>query len=142
MSFNWEHYLSLAKVMKEAASQITEGNAEQQGFREACLRSAISRSYYGVFCEARNLLVKHGIRIREVDVHKFVREKYLNAGDAHVKKVGANLLRLWGDRKIADYDDEMDTETDVEVVNDLAARTLKRIRSLESEALLSFSSNP
>jgi uncharacterized protein (UPF0332 family) len=141
MGFDWECYLSLAEVMNDIAEK-QQDDGTPEGFREACQRSAISRSYYGVFCSARNLLRKYVPKIPEVDTHKFVREKYLNCQDTYAQKVHDNLLRLWDDRKIADYENEMDTEVDVEAVNDLAARTMKRIKKLESEAFLTFSEDP
>jgi uncharacterized protein (UPF0332 family) len=141
MGFDWGCYLSLAEVMNSIAEE-PEDDATPEGFREACQRSAISRSYYGVFCAARNLLRKYVHKIPEVNTHKFVREKYLSCPDKHVQKVHANLLRLWGNRKIADYEDEMDTDIDVKAVNNLASRTMKRIKKLESEAFLTFSKDP
>lgn len=78
MGFDWECYLSLAELMNDIAEKQQDG-VTPEGFREACQRSAISRSYYGVFCSARNLLRKYVPKIPEVDTHKFVREKYLIA---------------------------------------------------------------
>lgn len=74
--------------------------------REACLRSSISRGYYGIYCVARNFLIKQGQEIPLVDTHKFVREKYQGSSDLRKKKIAKNLKRLWAERKVADYKNE------------------------------------
>jgi len=50
MSFDWRTYLQLADALiKHQTATVPQ---------EAYLRSAISRSYYGVFCIARNFLIR------------------------------------------------------------------------------------
>lgn len=46
MSFDWHLYVALASELLETA--------KTEGMEEAYFRSSISRSYYGVFCIARN----------------------------------------------------------------------------------------
>lgn len=98
MSFNWESYIDLAGVLISTAKI-------QKPLEEAYLRSAMSRSYYGVFCMARNFLKGKGKSIPRIDTHKFVREEYQNSTDLVARKVGSELSRLWRERKNADYDD-------------------------------------
>ena len=47
MSFDWSEYLNLAKKLIRAGSTLSAN--------EACQRTAISRAYYAVYCQARNL---------------------------------------------------------------------------------------
>ncbi|MCR4433928.1 MAG: HEPN domain-containing protein [Caldiserica bacterium] len=98
MSFNWESYIQLADEL--IAYQ------KQPSILEAYYRSAISRAYYGVFCIARNFLIKKGISIPKENTHKFVREQYTNSSNWLEKKIGTDLSRLLLDRKNADYDDQ------------------------------------
>lgn len=80
-------------------------NEELQNLKEACLRSAISRAYYSVFCMARNYLIdKKGVSIPKEDTHKFVREKYIKSAIREEKIVGEGIKQLWEKRKKADYD--------------------------------------
>ena len=67
MNFDWRLYVQLANEL------ITYQRTAR--FQEAYLCTAISRSYYGVFCIARNFLIGKGISIPKVDSHKFVREQ-------------------------------------------------------------------
>jgi len=98
MGFDWKLYIQLADEL------ITYQRTAS--FQEAYLRTAISRSYYGVFCIARNFLTTKGIPIPKIDTHKFVREQYLSSQDKIERKIGNSLNRLWRRRKDADYEDE------------------------------------
>lgn len=99
MSFNWRLYIQLANELI---------NYKKGSFiQEAYLRSAISRSYYSVFCIARNLLINKGTTIPMCDTHKFARKEYQNSTNRIEKKVAKGLSRLWKDRKDADYEDNV-----------------------------------
>lgn len=152
MDFNWECYLSLAEALMNTAKEL-EGNTNtnQACLREAYLRSALSRFYYGVFCVAHNLLSKY-VQIPRKDTHNFVICMYSTASDPQVQKIGNNLKRLWGTRKQADYDDEMkagrdkimsikDIADEVDKANQKARNTMKQIKNLQSDALLSFNND-
>ncbi len=78
MSFDWKSYIQLAEELIN--------HQRTPSLQEAYLRSAISRSYYGVFCIARNLLIHKGISIPKVDTHKFVRDKYWKSPNRTDKK--------------------------------------------------------
>lgn len=67
MSFNWELYIQLADELISCQEKVD--------LREAYLRSAMSRSYYGIFCIARNHLIAKNIPIPRVDTHKFADRK-------------------------------------------------------------------
>jgi len=98
MSFNWKSYLQLAdELIKHQNPAIP-----QEAY---WWRSAVSRSYYGVFCIARSFLIRHGITIPRVNTHKFVREAYLNSQNTVERKIGKELGDLWLQRKDADYED-------------------------------------
>jgi uncharacterized protein (UPF0332 family) len=122
MSFNWESYIQLADEISY------QGKVD---LREAYLRSAMSRCYYGIFCIARNRLTAKNIPIPRVDTHRFVRERYQRLPRNVEKKIAKNLRRLWNERKDADYEDE--TGIDVQRAKtalDLSKRTLKKLRQI------------
>ncbi len=98
--FDWNQYLLLAEKLF-----YLRKNEEFLGLKDACLRSAISRAYYAVFCVARNYLIdKKGVRIPKEDTHKFVREIFINSAIREEKIVGESIKQLWEKRKKADYD--------------------------------------
>jgi len=128
MSFDWQSYISLAKELIKHSSLY-----QNDSMQEACYRSAISRSYYGVFCIARNFLKKKGISIPKTDTHKFVREKYMNSSIKIEKKIGENLGRLWRERKVSDYEDTADIDIKrSETAIKLAKRVLKSLKQIRA----------
>jgi hypothetical protein len=70
MSFDWSEYIDLAHDLRLSANG-----------REAYLRSAISRAYYGVFILARNhLRDKDNVKgIPQIDAHNFVILRFQNS---------------------------------------------------------------
>jgi len=122
MGFNWELYVLLSEKLLSWSEKDLE---------EACLRTSISRSYYGVFCIARNRLIAKGVTIPRIDTHKFVREKYQTSQKKVEKKIAKNLRRLWNERKDADYEDK--TKINIQrakIAIELAKRTLKELKKL------------
>lgn len=123
MNFDWKSYLQLAdELIKHQNPAISQ---------EAYFRSAISRAYYGVFCIARNFLIRNGVTIPRVDTHKFVRERYTNSRNQMEQKIGKDLNYLWRRRKDADYEDR--TAFDVKRATNacqLAARILNHLASI------------
>jgi len=97
MSFNWHLYLDLAYELIE--------HQKEKRLAEAYLRSAISRSYYGVFCTIRNLLRRRGMRIPKRDTHKFIIDYYKNSANLQEKQIGLSLDRLRIARIDSDYGD-------------------------------------
>lgn len=97
MSFNWQLYLDLAHELIE--------HQKERRLEEAYLRSAISRSYYCVFCTIRDLLRGKGKRIPKKDTHKFVIDCYRNSADLKERQIGLSLDRLRIARIDADYED-------------------------------------
>ena len=96
MSFCWELYIDLAERLRD--------NKESGLIEQAYLRSAISRSYYGVFCRARNFVLSKGHKKpRKMPVHQFVRENLVNSDNQREIEIGNYLFRLWGKRVDADY---------------------------------------
>lgn len=117
MSFDWESYIQLADELIR--------HKRTSSLHEAYLRSAISRSYYGVFCIARNLLIARKISVPRADTHKFVRTKYQKSLNKTEKKIGENLSRLWRERKDADYEDNAKIDTNrAKITYQLSLRTL------------------
>ena len=95
MSFDWGLYIQLADELINQQRTKT--------LQEAYLRSSISRSYYGVFCIARNFLISKGVIIPMANTHKFVIKQYWNSQDKTEKKIGKDLSSLCRERKDADY---------------------------------------
>lgn len=123
MNFNWESYIQLAEeLIKYQKNPSTI---------EACYRTAISRSYYGVFCIARNILLKRGIKIPRVNTHKFIRNEYQNSPKSEEKKIAKNLRRLWMERKDADYEDKINIDVQrARFALELAKNTLKLLEQI------------
>jgi uncharacterized protein (UPF0332 family) len=122
--FDWNQYLLLAEKLF-----YLRKNEEFLGLKDACLRSAISRAYYAVFCVARNYLIdKKGIEIPKQDTHKFVREIFIESAIREEKIVGESIKQLWGKRKMADYEGSLTvTEGETEFCLKKAKDTLSLI---------------
>lgn len=117
MSFNWKLYVDLAD---ELASYKTNNHLQ-----EACLRSSISRGYYGVYCTARNFLIRQGNSIPKADSHKYVREEYQKSQDWRRKKIAKNLHRLLNERKDADYENSSNIDVKrVQIALSICRQTL------------------
>lgn len=108
MNFGWKLYVELSEELIK--------HQKTPSLHDAYLRSAISRSYYGVFCIARNLLIPKTVFFPKEDIHKFVREQFNHAVSRKEKQIGTKLGRLWTERKAADYDED-------ETFNDERAKT-------------------
>lgn len=100
MSFDWSHYLELAKELYTGSSGSP--------IEEAKLRSTISRAYYAVFCAARNYLLLHrpSVHIPPTgDAHKIVKDTFESDPDLVRRSIGITLNRLKARRGLADYQD-------------------------------------
>jgi uncharacterized protein (UPF0332 family) len=76
---------------------------------EALFRSAVSRAYYSVFCQARNHLLKEGVKLdASQDIHQAVVQVYMTSSAPQRRNVGAKLGRLRRNRNKADYEDVID----------------------------------
>jgi uncharacterized protein (UPF0332 family) len=112
VSFNWQLYLELADELIH--------RQQTKSLEEAYWRSSISRSYYGVFCTARDR--KGWQNLKTVEVHKYVIDKYKGSSILLEKQVGKMLDELRRYRNRADYDG------DTKVSKDLADRALVRAK--------------
>lgn len=95
MSFEWKNYVYLAEELSKRQE-------------EACLRSSMSRAYYGVFCIARNekwLRDYKPEKDEEEGIHQKVINKYKDSSDVIEQRIGSFLDRLRRLRNIADYDE-------------------------------------
>ena len=93
MSFDWKDYVYFAEELL---------NREEK----ACLRSSISRAYYGVFCVTRN---KKGYKNYKPkpgeNIHCVVINAYKNSSDRNEQNIGRILDKLRKSRNDADYDE-------------------------------------
>lgn len=124
MSFDWSEYFNLAQ---ELAGKVTNPSTQ-----EAKLRSAISRSYYAIYCLARNYLClreRHSIPGGR-EAKDFVHMQF-RIGSKERKKIGSNLDRLRTYREEADYEDIVARLTDnAETSLKLAERAIANLRRL------------
>lgn len=92
MAFQWKDYYELAVKLR------TEGG-------EACLRCAISRVYYSVFHQAKDLMEEENgpIRVDETSVHKKLWTYFKCQGGPTNAAVGINGDRLSRNRAQGDY---------------------------------------
>ncbi len=109
MSFDWLHYLIIAQGLFEGTIDT--------GYKEANLRSSISRAYYSAFHHAKQKLYdKWCISVSEsaiahVQVQSFFKQK-------NEKTIARKLQRMRTARNRADYDDQ------IAHLDDLAQGTL------------------
>lgn len=126
MSFDWKTYLDLASEL------ITQ--QKSSGKHEAYYRTAISRSYYGyygVFGLANCFLSKKGVTIPLIDTHRFVIDTYHKLSRREEKQIGAQLNRLWLERKEADYKDSISIDRNrTETAFKLAQKTLSLLNAI------------
>ena len=99
MKFDWSEYVSLAQALHR--------DPTRPGPVEACLRSAISRAYYGVFCMARNQMRDRGTfkPTHTGRDHSLLPEQLKASSNLAYRKIGLDLDRLRLNRAKADYDD-------------------------------------
>jgi len=91
MSFDWRNYVYLAEDLLNRPE-------------ESCLRSAISRAYYGVFCIARN--TKGYKKFAGPNIHWRVINEYKNSSDRNERNIGRILDNLRRSRNDADYNED------------------------------------
>ena|SRR3989339_1259395 len=93
MNYNWEKYLELAKYLIDNSNKCDE---------EACLRTSLSRCYYGV----RGVLNKY---LRKINADSKTNKDFIaffeNSSDIDIKKIGNRIGTLWSKRIVADYKD-------------------------------------
>lgn len=96
MPFDWDNYYDLAESLRTSQE-------------EACLRSAISRVYYSVYCQARNYMIAEWDEvIRDTDsVHSKVWRFYQSKGGT-CAAIGRTGTKLLANRVDADYHDEIE----------------------------------
>ena len=123
MSFDWKTYIKVANELIN--------NQKIKALEEAYLRSAISRSYYGVFGVANSYLKNKGITIPAIDTHKSLRHEFKNSTDKTMKKIGQDLDRLWRDRKDADYEGTISINLNkAQLSYQMAVRILQNFKNL------------
>lgn len=94
MVFDWKEYLNLARSLETRQE-------------EASLRSAVSRSYFGAFCYARNYARDHQnfFPSGKSSDHTGVREHFQTHS---MPDIARRLQRLREWRNQCDYDDEVE----------------------------------
>ncbi|NOX63716.1 MAG: hypothetical protein GXP42_17465 [Chloroflexi bacterium] len=98
MSFDWTNYIRLAEALEREAGLFSD--------EEACLRSAISRAYYGAFGLARDVAVSQDglILSRSPKDHVRVIAHFRRSSQKTRRRIGLDLDRLRRVRNRADYE--------------------------------------
>ena len=99
MNFDWAHYITLAEELEREAGKLAD--------RDSCLRTAISRAYYGAFGLARRVAITQDdlTLTRGPQVHREVISHFRNSSHRIRRQIGLDLDRLRRVRNQADYDD-------------------------------------
>ena len=123
MSFDWCDYLRLAQ------SEASDTAGPACSWREAKLRSAVSRAYYAAFCSARNHAISFdGLSFpKSAQAHTLVREHFASRTGKHYQRVAIHLDLLRNDRNRADYDNA------VSGLEKVTAKCLKRAATVISQ---------
>lgn len=125
MSFNWRGYLVLARELARYTTHPTQ--------QEARLRSAVSRSYYAAFIQARNhLRDKEGlVTPASANPHQYVINQFLNSRSTARHKIGWDLVYLRRERNKADYEDSYaDLASNMSDVLQRSGRVISRLGKL------------
>ncbi|HOV92532.1 MAG TPA: HEPN domain-containing protein [Candidatus Kapabacteria bacterium] len=91
MRFNWEKFIQLAENIQLHKS-------------EEAYRTAISRSYYGIFCTIRDL--NQFEQYKKSDIHSKIIAHFKQSNDINDQWIGKLLDELRKYRNNADYDSE------------------------------------
>jgi uncharacterized protein (UPF0332 family) len=96
MAFDWNEFFRLANELKDRIDD------------EASLRSAVSRVYYSVYCQARNFLIeKKGFTFSTYEgSHQQVWKGFLHQGRTS-RSIWRHGDSLHKNRVAADYEDEI-----------------------------------
>jgi uncharacterized protein (UPF0332 family) len=101
MSFDWHHYLELAKHLNANANSFPD--------TEACYRSVVSRAYYAVYCLARNYIKQTDNVTFSGNDHKRLQDHLTSGPGQQLRhKIGNQLKQLHQVRIKADYADNLD----------------------------------
>jgi uncharacterized protein (UPF0332 family) len=95
MPFEWISFLNVAERLIAAP---------EAGIEEAYFRSAVSRTYYGLFGTVRQTVEKKGQRFSPINIHSQVIKFLKRSKNPLERKIGAELDRLRKERVKADYE--------------------------------------
>lgn len=123
MTFDWRLYIDLA-------DELTN-HPRTSSFQDAYYRTAISRSYYGVYHFAKKILTDKGCSMPSKSQHQYVRETLSGSSVRTERRIGVHLGRLWKDRVDADYNEVAPINKNRAITTYLIAKnTLDLINSL------------
>ncbi len=120
MGFDWKLFIQLVDEF------ITHKRKKQ--LEEAYLRTALSRSYYGVFGIAYNERKSRGIPLESHSKHLMVRNSYAYSSSKEEKQISSYLNRLWRLRVEADYKENAKITLDnVKIAQETARKAIEGI---------------
>lgn len=122
MSFDWRLYIQLADELISSR--------QNTNLNDAYIRTALSRSYYGVYGIASNF-IQTKFSLPSFNIHKFVIQKFESSSNYQERLIGSNLSKLWRRRKKADYSQNapLNLHTANQTVM-LANRTIQELENL------------
>ena len=99
-SFKWGNFLTLAEQLSSMSK-----NEDDNGIKEAELRSSMSRGYYAVHNKARDFLISiDEVEKKDRISHRELIDIFLD-GDENFADLGDLLDHMKTIRELADYDD-------------------------------------
>lgn len=116
MSFGWEEYVYLAEELLNRKE-------------EACVRSSVSRAYYGAFCIARNR--KSYKKYTGRDIHWKVINEYKNSSNGNEQNIGRILDKLRKSRNNADYNEDRPINKDLAERSVISANIILNILGIK-----------
>jgi len=123
MGFDWKLFIQLVDEF------ITHKRKTQ--LEEAYLRTALSRSYYGVFGIAYNDRKSRGIPVESDSKHLMVRNCYAYSSSKEEKQISSYLNRLWRLRVEADYKENAKITLDnVKIAQETARKAIESISKI------------
>ena len=123
MSFDWSLYIEIARKLIAVKAN---------GLDEARFRTAIGRSYYGVFCIAREFVESSKpTPFARQSIHKQVIDTLQGSERPLERKIGAALKRLNKRRNDCDYEKEASIGgQDAEAAYAVATRVLRDLEKV------------
>ncbi len=116
MAFDWDNYFKLAKILKKLGTKLNDND----GLKEACCRSSISRAYYYAyhFATAHALLFGFSVTSKSDD-HKNLPIFFKELGTPNNIKISRLLQRIKNSRVLADYKPEQKVNIEKQMENTL-----------------------
>jgi uncharacterized protein (UPF0332 family) len=118
MSFDWSHYLTVARIFCD--------EAPGKPLQEALYRIAISRAYYALYCSTRNKMRSRMKFSKSASAHKKLADELQKSSNRDKRLIGTWLQRYRIKRNRADYDDSYVSKAGLETDAKLSVLAVQR----------------